>query len=666
MSMRARRSRAFTAHAPEDAPESRADASGHLDRPNASLVPARRGELSRAALASETEAGPSRAPTSGRATPSAAAATAEGKEADAARRKLPARIRRATGGGAEGVRDLEEMIVDWLERWGEPSPAPPDDLALLLITTPLSALDPPCYTTAAHPPVPAVTATPSLPASASTSTSPRGPAMVDVGVVLEQKVIETPSWVLVRAGDDDAEEARDELSASMLSPTKRLRRGPEAMEDTSDAYYAALHKRPEALERRQRIREREVLYFERHKMRARIELLRNMPDAQWATVVGAVLARGDSVSEAGQAAGQDRDGPAAGKDTQGAARGARVAVEEKGVGWLRKRLIKEGKEVVRRYDQLLPAVHKTARLSEGRPPSSSVSSSLSPPPSVPPPAVPPRVAALRDDSPPAAKRRVSEPTRPLPRRQSVAADPPPRPPRPRLSDGPPRSPRPETERLRATPTRRSARHSGSPAVSQPELKPDPRLASPRFATTRLALPETTRGAQVEAGEPIEIDPPVPEIVKEEEKELTPPPATPPALALAPIQVYLPVAATTLRPAVVALSNGTATPDNAPAIPLTQPPTLVAQKLPCLIAAALRREGIMHAARAQKDDKSVVVPRLLVGPFGVPLPFAVELESEFCIDKVDEFIGIIAAREAVKTTSSSEDALDMEGVEAAVL
>lgn len=34
------------------------------------------------------------------------------------RRVLPARIRRAAGGGAEGIRELEEMIVDWLERYG--------------------------------------------------------------------------------------------------------------------------------------------------------------------------------------------------------------------------------------------------------------------------------------------------------------------------------------------------------------------------------------------------------------------------------------------------------------------------------------------------------------------------------------------------------------------
>ena len=32
---------------------------------------------------------------------------------------MPARIRRAAGSGAEGIRELEEMIVDWLDRYGE-------------------------------------------------------------------------------------------------------------------------------------------------------------------------------------------------------------------------------------------------------------------------------------------------------------------------------------------------------------------------------------------------------------------------------------------------------------------------------------------------------------------------------------------------------------------
>jgi len=34
------------------------------------------------------------------------------------KRVLPARIRRAAGGGQEGFRDLEDMIVDWLDRYG--------------------------------------------------------------------------------------------------------------------------------------------------------------------------------------------------------------------------------------------------------------------------------------------------------------------------------------------------------------------------------------------------------------------------------------------------------------------------------------------------------------------------------------------------------------------
>jgi len=38
------------------------------------------------------------------------------------KRVMPGRIRRAAGGGAEGIRDLEEMVVDWLDRWGMCSP----------------------------------------------------------------------------------------------------------------------------------------------------------------------------------------------------------------------------------------------------------------------------------------------------------------------------------------------------------------------------------------------------------------------------------------------------------------------------------------------------------------------------------------------------------------
>jgi hypothetical protein len=39
-------------------------------------------------------------------------------EAKPGKRVLPARIRRAAGGGQEGFRDLEDIIVDWLTRYG--------------------------------------------------------------------------------------------------------------------------------------------------------------------------------------------------------------------------------------------------------------------------------------------------------------------------------------------------------------------------------------------------------------------------------------------------------------------------------------------------------------------------------------------------------------------
>lgn len=52
------------------------------------------------------------------ASPSTTLAKGKGK-AEPERRVLPARLRRSAGGGAEGIRDLEEMVVDWLERYGK-------------------------------------------------------------------------------------------------------------------------------------------------------------------------------------------------------------------------------------------------------------------------------------------------------------------------------------------------------------------------------------------------------------------------------------------------------------------------------------------------------------------------------------------------------------------
>lgn len=74
--------------------------------------------------------------------------------------------------------------------------------------------------------------------------------------------------------------------------------------------------------------------FERYKMKSRIDLLRNMSTHAWAAVVAAVLSRGEEWT-----AGRAKVGLA-------------------GADWLRSKLVKEGMEVMRRYDQLLPVEKK--------------------------------------------------------------------------------------------------------------------------------------------------------------------------------------------------------------------------------------------------------------------------------------------------------------------
>lgn len=66
--------------------------------------------------ASDASLAPSSLPPRPSRPPKTAHAGSTRKQAE--RRVLPARIRRAAGGGAEGIRELEEMILDWLDRWG--------------------------------------------------------------------------------------------------------------------------------------------------------------------------------------------------------------------------------------------------------------------------------------------------------------------------------------------------------------------------------------------------------------------------------------------------------------------------------------------------------------------------------------------------------------------
>lgn len=67
-------------------------------------------------------------------------------------------------------------------------------------------------------------------------------------------------------------------------------------------------------------------------MRSRVDLLRALPAHQWQSVVGAILSRSDTGD-------WDR---------------GRAKLAAEGVDWLRRRLIREGKELLSRYDELLP------------------------------------------------------------------------------------------------------------------------------------------------------------------------------------------------------------------------------------------------------------------------------------------------------------------------
>ena len=182
--------------------------------------------------------------------------------------------------------------------------------------------------------------------------------------------IETPDWSIVKSDEDDRWEAKVEMETSGLmsgaSPVKRLRQAlPEdvsvyrpasrrdpladdqqrSAEDTSDAYYITLHRRHEGFERRQHFREKEQLVFGRHKLRARLELLRNMSPPAWSAVVSAVLSRSTPL-DLGDSDHQAENDPW---------HQSKQKLKAQGIDWLRRLLIKEGNEVLKRYDELLPS-----------------------------------------------------------------------------------------------------------------------------------------------------------------------------------------------------------------------------------------------------------------------------------------------------------------------
>lgn len=89
---------------------------------------------------------------------------------------------------------------------GYPSQSPPENMRITITSLPLDLVDPPTYAVG-----------PATHTEKITITPHPGP---DSG----QGVIETPDWVMVKAGEDDQEEAREELSSrTAISPVRRLR-----------------------------------------------------------------------------------------------------------------------------------------------------------------------------------------------------------------------------------------------------------------------------------------------------------------------------------------------------------------------------------------------------------------------------------------------------------
>lgn len=88
-------------------------------------------------------------------------------------------------------------------------------------------------------------------------------------------------------------------------------------------------------------------------MRSRIDSLRGMSVHAWTAIVNTVLARRPPPVTVDSTHLAEADRQQAEEESDIWAAGRRK-VHERGVEWLRSRLVKEGEEVMRRYEELLP------------------------------------------------------------------------------------------------------------------------------------------------------------------------------------------------------------------------------------------------------------------------------------------------------------------------
>ncbi|WRT69825.1 uncharacterized protein IL334_006816 [Kwoniella shivajii] len=558
------------------------------------------------------------------------------------RRVLPARIRRSAGGG-EGIREVEEMIVDWLERFGEPSSTPPETVQIHLTSLPLDHVNPPItQTTKVAPEIPTVTLTPNSKTNRKDDSENKLP---------KEDKIEVPEWIMVKPGEDDQEEAREELvfggvglgkGKPILSPVKRLRRGgigfgEELEEDTSDSYYIHLHRKYETFERRQRIREKEKLQHERYKMKSKIDLLKNMPKLTWSTIISTILNRGSSEE---WLKGKEK-------------------IKEKGDEWLKRKLVKEGEEVLKRFEELLPPEQKKHKSSSSRnqPIDSklSTSSRASQSPSLTPPPIvlPARVAALRDPSSSSAKRK---------RRSTITSTPSAslEKPVPAISDTPSRTSeeRKSTRVIRVygKQNRNEMTIEGQSPDTPIDVDDSEKEDEEEDSTFEIVRPTISKRRRPSGEKPKNVESPSTRLRSTSKSSVSP--------------------ITTTKPLPIVRQSTTRQPQPISTMITSEPfyPPVTMSGLPCLIEAASKRESfrardengfgkdqrdIPRGRSLHKENHKVNMSSMMgngngnpdgnviehgnITPFGVALPGRVEWQSEFTISDEEDFWPIIAHR-----------------------
>lgn len=152
------------------------------------------------------------------------------------------------------------------------------------------------------------------------------------------------------------------------------------VEDSTDAHYQSLHLRYERYESRARLAERQKMEHGRYKLNIRIEYLEGLIDEVWEGAVMRMMQRGKRVRQAEEEHQQQQlNGRDEGPSQAGSSNGKRaetksleaIQAEQEGKAYmeimetgaellkvltvpgLKRELIREGKELLARYDQIL-------------------------------------------------------------------------------------------------------------------------------------------------------------------------------------------------------------------------------------------------------------------------------------------------------------------------